>query len=515
MAPGIHHFAGDERGNVSPLYALVLMVLIALAGVGFDYGRLVAMQSELQNAADQAALAAASQLDGHDDAMVRARTAATTTFAQASSEYANVTRIANDGAGATVSGLTFTFYESYENDTPGPQVTSDGDGARAHVVRVTANGRKVFYALTPVVGAFNSGAITAAAMAMLKKAACNVPSIMVCVDRNDFPLPADAGKALRMRWKSSKDISPLAPGNWGFLDVEGVPDTQYELGENTNPGCINLENLVTEPGFRNTEPEALNTRFDMPTNKLQCAANGDFCPSENTRKNHALAFTGTVTSPNATLTIADVRGALTCPASLPTGKHTWVPFADIAVIDRPSVDAFTLDTCFYSGTCTYLGDGNWNIGRYLAAHHPGVSASTFASGSRYEVYQWEIANKAARLKPTIVGFKPDNKPQNTGANYRHSITYHCSYPQPQFSTPLAPSATQKDRRVVTVAAAMCEGITGRKPVEILGWMDVLILEPSEPAEPGTIHAEVIGPALRPGNLTGFQYYGKDRAVLIR
>ena len=103
----------------------------------------------------------------------------------------------------------------------------------------------------------------------------------------------------------------------------------------------------------------------------------------------------------------------------------------------------------------------------------------------------------------------------TGGNYRHAITYHCSYPQPQFSAALPPSATQKDRRVVTVAAALCEGITGRKPVEILGWMDVLILDPSQPAEPGTIHAEVIGPALRPGNLSGFQFYGKDRAVLIR
>ena len=28
-------------------------------------------------------------------------------------------------------------------------------------------------------------------------------------------------------------------------------------------------------------------------------------------------------------------------------------------------------------------------------------------------------------------------------------------------------------------------------------------------------AEVIGPALKPGGLSGFQYYGKGRAVLIR
>lgn len=514
MTSGVQPFARDESGNISPLYALVLMVLVALAGIGFDYGRLMAMQSELQNAADQAALAAASQLDGHEDAMIRARDAATNTFAAASSDYANLTRVANDGEGATVSGLTFTFYESYADDAPGAEVTSDADGARAHVVKVSANGRKVFYALTPVVGAFNSGGITANAMAMLKKAACNVPSIMVCVDRSDFPMPADGGKGLRMRWKSSKDTTALAPGNWGFLDVKGLRDTQYELGQNSLPDCVNLENVTTEPGFRNTEPDAMNTRFDMPTNKLKCQANGDFCPSENTRKNYAIAYSGTVTSAKSTLTIADVRSALTCPATAPS-KSTWVPFSSIAVIDRPSVDSFKLDDCFYNGKCDYLGDGVWDIQRYLDAHHPGTLASSFDKGSRYEIYQWEIENKAARLAPRIVGFNPDSKPTKVGANYRHNITYHCSYPQPQFSNALAPSSTQKDRRVLTVAAAMCEGVTGRKQVELLGWMDVFLLDPSEPAEPGTIRAEVIGPALRPGNLSGFQYYGKDRAVLIR
>lgn len=512
---GLRSFGRDENGAISPLYALALMALIALAGIGFDYGRLMAMQSELQNAADQAALAAATQLDGHDDAMIRARTAATTTFASEASEYANVTRIANDGDGATVAGLGFTFFDGYSGDQPGEEITSDADGSRAQVVRVTVNGRKVFYALTPVVGAFNSGDITASAMAMLKKAACNVPSIMVCVDRNDFPLPADAGKALRMRWKSSNDIAPLAPGNWGFLDIAGEKRSQYELGLNTTSDCINLENVTTEPGFRNTEPEAMNTRFDMTTNKLDCQANGDFCPAEGVRKNFALPFNATVVSPNATLTMADVKAAVTCPANLPAGKNSWVEFADIPVIDRAKADTFKLDTCFYTGSCDYLGDGNWDLAGYLAAHHPGVSPSLFTTGSRYEVYKWELEDKAARLAPEVVGFRPDGNPRQQGTDYRHAITAYCGYSQPKFGSPLLPGPAQKDRRVLTVAAAYCEGLTGRKPVQILGWVDTFLLEPSQPDEPGTIHAEVIGPALRPDNLSGFQFYGKDRAVLIR
>ena len=505
---GFGSFTSDQGGAISPLYAIVLLVLIALAGVGFDYGRLMAMQSELQNAADQAALAAATQLDGRAGAMARARDAAQNAFT-------NETRVSNDGEGRGITDLTVTFFDGYEDDQVGNVVPEGGDDADAAVVRVSVNGRGIFYALTPVVGAISREGMTAHAMAMLKEAVCNTPPIMVCVDRDDFPLPADEGLGLRMRWKSSNDLEGLAPGNWGFLNIRGQKDSQYELGENHYNVCADLENVVTEPGFRNTEPDALNTRFDMPKGKLSCQDNGDFCPAEGTRKNRAIRFAGTVTSPKTTLTIAEVRAQLTCPSTVPANKPTWTHFDAIKTIDRPTVNNFRLDTCFYTGTCSYLGDGAWDIDAYLAAHHPGVSKAIFTTGSRYEVYQWELEDRLHRLAPKIVGFDPDSKPQKVGANYRHAISYYCAYPQPQFSQPLAPSATQKDRRILTVAAAKCRGVSGRKPIDILAWMDVFLLEPSEPAEPGTIIAEVVGPALKPGNLSGFQYYGKGRAVLIR
>src|SRR3546814_1467275 len=53
------------------------------------------MDSELQNAADQAALAGASQLDGQNGACLRASAAATTLVA-------NLTLLANDGDGTAV-----------------------------------------------------------------------------------------------------------------------------------------------------------------------------------------------------------------------------------------------------------------------------------------------------------------------------------------------------------------------------------------------------------------------------
>ena len=62
----------DDRGAVAVTYALSLTALVAIAGLGFDYARLVTMDSELQNGADQAALAGATQLDGKSGTCARA-----------------------------------------------------------------------------------------------------------------------------------------------------------------------------------------------------------------------------------------------------------------------------------------------------------------------------------------------------------------------------------------------------------------------------------------------------------
>src|SRR5437763_16785307 len=66
----------DTNGTVAPTVALSLIGLVTVGGVAFDYAHLAAMDTELQQAADQAALAAATQLDGQPDAILRATAAA-------------------------------------------------------------------------------------------------------------------------------------------------------------------------------------------------------------------------------------------------------------------------------------------------------------------------------------------------------------------------------------------------------------------------------------------------------
>ena len=66
----------DRGGAVAATVGLSLFALIAIGGVAFDYARMASLDTELQNAADQAALAGVSQLDGQAGACARAASAA-------------------------------------------------------------------------------------------------------------------------------------------------------------------------------------------------------------------------------------------------------------------------------------------------------------------------------------------------------------------------------------------------------------------------------------------------------
>src|SRR4028119_1858095 len=94
MRRSCFRFLADSTGAVAPTVALSLFALIGAGGIAFDYARLAAMDTELQNAADQAALAAATQLDGNSGAIGRATSAA-------QNLVANRTVFANEAAGST------------------------------------------------------------------------------------------------------------------------------------------------------------------------------------------------------------------------------------------------------------------------------------------------------------------------------------------------------------------------------------------------------------------------------
>ena len=510
----LNRFTKDQRGAIGPLYAVGILAFVAISAVGFDAGRLWALDTELQNAADQAALAAATQLDGGDDAITRARDAANNTFANASSSFTNQTRFANDGAGRPITDLGFKFYAGYTADAPTGTELSDGDGAAAEVVEVTVNARRVFYALTPLVGAFSDNAI-GRAMAGLQSATCNVAPLMFCVPNNGagvadrtFPTDADIGKGLKLHMNANQ-ADPWAPGNFGFLnidfDIHGNPNRR--LGQNNSAACTG-DVVESDTGVRDPESTALNTRLDIYPNgnSYNCdVSTGDFCPSENVRRDYVR-----VEARNNTLA-ANVAG-LTCN---PNDNSTdWRLISALPNDSNvlPALQGLPMDDCFGTGGCTVLGDADWSGDAYMALHHGSTSLATAApNGTRYEVHQWELADKANRLPSKKVGYKATLRP-----NGRSNVNLYCSYPQPKIGTGVPASNTQKDRRLLTVAAVDCTGLNGSHPVDILRWVDLLLVQPADiNGAQKAFSTEIIGPARRPNGDSGFQYFGRKKAVLIR
>ncbi len=45
-------FIAEEGGAIAPTFAIGLFVLVAMAGISFDYARLATLDTELQTAAD-------------------------------------------------------------------------------------------------------------------------------------------------------------------------------------------------------------------------------------------------------------------------------------------------------------------------------------------------------------------------------------------------------------------------------------------------------------------------------
>ncbi len=503
----------DESGAIAAMYALSLFGLVAIAGVGWDYGRMMAMDSELQNAADQAALAAATQLDGRAGAIARAQAAATDFLASADSDFVNITRMANDGDGRPITDLTFTFFESYDSatDTFGPETDVDAD---AQVVLATVNGREAFFALTPIVGLLSSGGIAADAVAGLEAAACNVPPLMFCAPSGNanFPTAADIGSALDLR-ERSQQTDLFAPGNFDLLEIEYAGLTQSEAGRSLGLnsdllGCSGSE-ITTRPGNRTPETTAFNTRFDVypPGNSpnFRCNNAGDFCPADLIRSNYVrvVSVNGNNQGPNAT-TCANATNFNVIPAS-------EVP-ADVPIADQ----SLPLDSCQLSGgNCLSFGDGNWPIDQYMtnvhgltAATAPGLDANNDSTITRYEVYTWERdpahpSRRASRQLAEVAG----------SGNQR---TLYCSHPTPTVGTPVVPSPTQKDRRVVTVASVDCTNQGGRFPINAIRYVDLFMLGPTATNGNDTqIRAEIIGPAQQAGGGSGFQFFGRNKPVLLR
>lgn len=522
--------ARDEGGAIAPLYALALFGLIGMAGVGFDYARVMALDTELQNAADQAALAAATQLDGRLDSVARAQTKARQKFATASSAYVNMTRLSNvadsnstDNRTGPITSVDFAFWEKYVNDNPVTLVANNTtDGRAARVVQVTVGNRVVRYALTPIVGAIvgNAGA---SAMAAVEQAICKVPPLMICVpdDTATKKFPEDyVGVGVLMKPGGG---GFWTPGTFGYLDFgNGATTVKALLGSNEGiNGCASANGVEAQEGNIASAPDYLNTRFDIYRNNISCSGSNN-CPATNTRKDFVRKEEWTYS--NSKPTSDPVCSKANTSTSGNSGNPS-IKISDLAYIkDIPST-GYTRDTCHYSDTCAggKYGNGTWDAATYFQNVYGGTIPSgsgLSTSSTRYAIYKYERDNNLT-ANPVLAKKEVVDTTTATTGKKEYKVTNYCSYAQPLVQPPVVPSSTQKDRRLITVAAVDCSKSGSGHSFSINRWVDVFLVEPSEsrttPGSTGAdeIYGEIAGPGTRPDGGSAFQYYGRNRVVLLR
>lgn len=540
----------STRGAVAPTVALSLFGLIAAGGIAFDYARLATLDTELQSAADQAALAAAGQLDGQDGACARAAAAASALLVNNSylanepTATSQQVTVSSGGVADCSGNANIQFYAGYDDATEsfvGAPLEA-GDDALARVVWLRVDPRQVYYALTPIVAAMQSGEIRAEAVAGLSSSICKVPPVMICnpaeASNPNFNISSYVGNGI---WLTAVDPGGnLAPGNYGYLNSGGAADLKEALAWNSPPGdCLGSSGVTTKPGGNISVGDAMNTRFDVYN--AQCPDGGSCSASLNSVKDVIRPLNA---GSNQGCTAAPVTSNQTNKWHLPANYYGSgnfpAPGSTTPLVGTPSVMGHPRDMCHAAvanvnnAICGRLGNGAWDADTYFRTNYVRTSIGTSGEAigthwssakwqlntglstavprtvpgpnpgdppvlnpsyaSRYNVYLWEIS-KADQFVDglTVLG------PRTVSGSGPTAQTAHgkpvCS-PAKGYGSGVVPGGNPPDRRRISAALVNCNALAGKEtdiPVE--KWIALFLVEPSisrERTGDGDIYVEMIG-----------------------
>lgn len=253
------------------IYSAMLMIVGVGAGaVAIDFGRLELLRTEMQHAADAAALAGAVQLNGQDDSMTRAENVARNAMAPASNIPAAATSLnIND----------VKFYSDYATKTA---ATS---GLDAKFIEVKFAPQQVDLLFAPILSAMFGGPTTqtlnAAAVARVRPFICHAPPLMMCdlaeLDLDLSPTKAaNIGRQVRLK-EPQAGGGAWAPGNFGLLSLpdgsSGASAISNALAAVTPNDCYEMD-VVTATGSKtNQVKNGMNARFDVGTSSEPPAPN--------------------------------------------------------------------------------------------------------------------------------------------------------------------------------------------------------------------------------------------------
>ena len=417
--------------------------------------------------------------------------------------------LSNDGGGnqVTVTGEEDCDAVGRHSVLPGQGKDDARDSyENANYVEVHVDPREAFYALTPVMAAFQgSGQMHAAAFAGLNAAICRVPPLMICNPVEpagntdtmlDFPAEAHIGDGIKLVANDS-----YTPGAFGFLQTEfgtGANGLLAALGWDVRGGdCVSLTGVEIKNGMNTSVLDGLNARFDVKGPGQYCPTidgiAGKCSPSVAVRKD----LTRQQNNSNWSVyegNSGNFDTAAYRPTSASLYPNTKTPL--VMGLPRDLCHAWSNNgncSLFNGGQNARLGDGEWDISAYwrsaFGSNYGGQVSEAdygpFPTGqsypTRYQVYRWEADQIVAG---TMSG---SSIAKSAGGN-------QYAYAQPQAGRSLALAnppyglvpGSDLDRRRISVAVLNCNALQAKygnslnnKQLEVPTWIDVFLVEPSE------------------------------------
>lgn len=276
-----------ERGVVAIIVALSLAVLVGFAGIVLDLGHLFVNKTELQNAADACALAAANQLVC--DPSVGPCPPA---FLQ-DAEAAGIFVAGRNTSDFQDKAVTITPADVKFHTAIGPNLAylsfADGASSNSKFVMCTARSAPIAPRFMNVLSRFAPARVEAQAVATLApgQTLCNSSPIGVCAKTFTNP---DYGYAVGEwivsqfnRGTGGSDDSGLA-GNFRWVDFTpsagGTSEVRDQLLGNSTVCGIEIGDEVREEGVKQGAKSAWNTRFGIYPNGANAPAPSAVAPDK-------------------------------------------------------------------------------------------------------------------------------------------------------------------------------------------------------------------------------------------
>jgi Flp pilus assembly protein TadG len=453
----------DQRGVTLVYVSLIAAVLVGFAGLVIDGARYVTTNTQLQSAADAAALAAATQLDGRPDAITRATNAAMT-----SPLVTNSQTFATGSSTVAIAQIRFLKSLPPRRD-PISSANLTTDPADARFVEVTTATRTQNNFFIMAVGAAATSSTSATAVAGFTQVVCQVAPLAVCNPAETIatgePFDSATWRGRQIVVKASGPSSAWTPGNFALVDVEGTqsaPGIADLLAADRPSACISAR-IDLKPGQTMGTKSALNTRFDIYENPFfggNEKNNPRYRPARNVTKGYVVQGNACNAQP-----AADPNVARKIP------RDSNIPPNDVDL-----------------GSSPRFGNGTWDCLAYWTVNHPNTTppagctaASTPSTFTRYQLYRYEIDNSLI--------------PNNSATGGENGA--------PQCHANSATTGDVPDRRVLYFAVINCielGPISGNSagPLPVEAFVKAFITEPTTDVPDYGIFLEIID-ITRPGD----------------